>query len=78
MVRRFSLTEKVPDASTISQSRRRRFAGTDIKQVIFDEIVEQALARGLIGAEVLHTDSTHLKANANKTGSKRIKSRKGP
>ncbi len=61
-----SLTDKVPDASTISQNRRRRFAGTDIEQVIFDGIVEQAIAHGLIGGEVLHTDSTHLKANANK------------
>jgi transposase len=61
-----SLTDKVPDASTLSQNRRRRFAGTDIEQVIFDGIVEQAMAGGLIGGEVLHTDSTHLKANANK------------
>ena len=61
-----SLTEKVPDASTLSQNRRRRFAETDIEQVIFDDIVEQALSQGLIGGEVLHTDSTHLKANASK------------
>lgn len=61
-----NLTDKVPDASTLSQNRRRRFAGTDIEQVIFDGIVEQAMRHGLIGGEVLHTDSTHLKANANK------------
>lgn len=61
-----SLTDKVPDASTLSQNRRRRFAETDIEQVIFDTIVEQALQNGLIGGEVLHTDSTHLKASANK------------
>lgn len=61
-----SLTDKVPDASTLSQNRRRRFAGSQIEQVIFDEIVEQALRQGLIGGEVLHSDSTHLKAKANK------------
>ena len=61
-----SLTDKVPDASTFSQNRRRRFEGTDIEQVIFDEIVEQALDNGLIGGKALYTDSTHLKANANK------------
>lgn len=60
------LTEKVPDASTISQNRRRRFTGTQIEQTIFDQIVQQALAHGLIGGRVLYTDSTHLKANANK------------
>lgn len=61
-----SLTDKVPDASTLSQNRRRRFEGTDIEQVIFDRIVEQAIKKGLIGGEVLFSDSTHLKANANK------------
>jgi len=60
------LTDKVFDASTFSQNRQRRFDGTDIAQRIFDHIVEQAIARGLVGGEVLYTDSTHLKANANK------------
>ena len=60
------LTDPVPDASTLSQNRRRRFAGTDIEQRIFDGIVEQAIAHKLIGGRVLYTDSTHLKANANK------------
>lgn len=60
------LTDKVPDASTLSQNRRRRFAGTDIEQRIFDGIVEQAIEHKLIGGRVLYTDSTHLKANANK------------
>lgn len=61
-----NLTDKIPDASTFSQNRRRRFEGTDIEQVIFDTIVEQALEAGLIGGKALYTDSTHLKANANK------------
>ncbi len=39
----FSLTDKIPDASTISQNRRRRFVVTSIYQEIFDAIVEQAL-----------------------------------
>jgi transposase len=60
------LTDKVPDASTLSQNRRRRFAGTGIEQEIFDTIVEQAIEHKLIGGRVLYTDSTHLKANANK------------
>ena len=60
------LTDKVIDASTFSQNRRRRFDGTDIEQVIFDEIVEQAIEKGLVAGEALYTDSTHLKANANK------------
>jgi transposase len=60
------LTDKVPDASTLSQNRRRRFVGTDIEQAIFDAIVEQAIKHGLIGGRVFYSDSTHLKASANK------------
>lgn len=60
------LTDKVPDASTISQNRRRRFADSEIYQEIFDEIVLQAIGRGMVEGKVLYTDSTHLKANANK------------
>jgi transposase len=60
------LTDKVPDASTISQNRRRRFSDSAIYQEIFDEIVLQAMGRGMVGGKVLYSDSTHLKANANK------------
>lgn len=61
-----TLTEKVPDASTLSQNRRRRFRTSDIYQEIFDEIVLQAMKRRLVDGKTLYTDSTHLKANANK------------
>lgn len=60
------LTDAVPDASTLSQNRRRRFADSTIYQDIFDTIVEQAIGHGLVDGTVLYTDSTHLKANANK------------
>ena len=60
------LTDKVADASTLSQNRRRRFRDSTIYQDIFDEIVLQAMKAGLVDGTVLYTDSTHLKANANK------------
>lgn len=60
------LTDPVFDASTLSQNRRRRFADTSVAQDIFDAIVEQAIHHGLVDGTVLYTDSTHLKANANK------------
>jgi transposase len=62
---RLGLTGKVPDASTISQNRRRRWGESAIHQKIFDEIVLQAVKAGLVEGTVLYTDSTHLKANAN-------------
>jgi transposase len=60
------LTDRVIDASTFSQNRRRRFSGSDIEQTIFDCIVETAIEHGLIGGRVFYSDSTHLKASANK------------
>ncbi|WP_446469153.1 IS1182 family transposase [Xenorhabdus stockiae] len=62
---RLGLTEKVPDASTLSQNRRRRFNHSDVFQQIFDRIVEQAINRGFVSGRVFYTDSTHLKASAN-------------
>lgn len=62
----FRLTDKVPDASTFSQNRRRRYTDTTVYQEIFDEIVRQAMGHGMVDGKVLYTDSTHLKANANK------------
>lgn len=62
----YGLTDKIPDASTFSQNRRRRFTESTIYQEIFDEIVLQGIRRKLISGRVLYTDSTHLKASANK------------
>ena len=62
----YSITEKIPDSSTISQNRIRRFKGTDIPQKIFDNIVLQSMEKGLVGGKILYSDSTHIKANANK------------
>lgn len=60
------LNDKVPDHSTISWNRRTRFKDTNIFQEIFDEIVLLAMNHKMVGGRVLFTDSTHLKANANK------------
>lgn len=63
---RLKLTDKVFDASTLSQNRKRRYNDTSVAQDIFDAIVEQAISHGLVDGTVLYTDSTHLKASANK------------
>ncbi|MGO4792408.1 IS1182 family transposase [Paenibacillus sp. 2KB_20] len=60
------LTDKVPDHTTISWNRRTRFKDTNIFQDIFDEIVLQAIQHRMVGGRVLVSDSTHVKANANK------------
>src|SRR5690606_13800800 len=63
---RMRLTDGVFDASTLSQNRRRRFVDPRVAQDICDAIVGQAIGHGLVDGTVLYTDSTHLKANANK------------
>lgn len=62
----FTLREKIPHASTISQNRRRRFNDSEVYQEIFDEIVLQAMRKKMVDGRVLYTDSTHIKADANK------------
>ncbi len=61
-----NLTDAVPHHSTISWNRRTRFKETNIFQEVFDEIVLQAMNHRMVAGRVLFTDSTHLKANANK------------
>lgn len=61
-----NLTDKVPHHSTISQNRRRRFQGTDVFRQMFDDVVQYAYDHEYIDGKSLFTDSTHVKANANK------------
>ena len=59
-----SLTEKAPDATTLSVNRKRRFRDNNIPEQIFNEILRQAMEKGLVGGTILYTDSTHIKAKA--------------
>lgn len=60
------LMDKVMDHTTISWNRRHRFKDTTVFQDIFDEVVRLAMSHRMVAGRVLITDSTHLKANANK------------
>ena len=63
----YDLDDKIPNHSTFSQNRRRKFSQRpELEQEIFDRIVEQAIDYGLVSGSHLYTDSTHIKANANK------------
>ena len=59
-------TKPVPHYSTFSQNYIRRFQGTDVFEQIFINIVNQAIEKKLVGGNEFFTDSTHIKANANK------------
>jgi len=60
------ITDKVPDHSTISANRQRKFREHNIAEKVFNEILRQATEKGLVDGKLLYTDSTHVKAKANK------------
>ena len=62
----YGLQDKIAHHSTISQNRRRRFSQSNIYREIFDTIVFTAIEEKMVDGKTLYTDSTHLKANANK------------
>ena len=62
---RINLDERAPDHSTISQTRRRKFKGSNIFEEIFFEVVKKCVDVGLVDGSLILTDSTHIRANAN-------------
>jgi len=64
--------ERVPDHSTISQNRRRRFQGQDLFRRLFEQVLFQCMEQGLIEGKLILTDSTHIKANASKKSELRM------
>jgi len=62
-----SFEERVPDHSTISQLRRRKFNDADIFKKLFMHVLRLCAEQGLVNGKLLVTDSSHIKANASKT-----------
>ena len=60
------LDERVPDHSTLSQNRRRRFRSKELYRTLFLQIVRQCMEKGLVDGKLIVTDSTHVKANASR------------
>ena len=72
------LDEAVPDHSTLSQLRRRKFNNSRIFEDIFDAIVRKCIEIGLVVGETLLTDSTHIRANAAKDKRETVTVKHGP
>lgn len=56
------LADPVPENSTLSQNRRRRFKHSGIFQEIFDTVVMKCIDVGIVTGETIVTDTTHIKA----------------
>ncbi|USK57353.1 transposase [Cytobacillus solani] len=72
------LSDTVPDHSTFSQNRRRRFKDSTVFQEIFDYIIDLCIENGLVTGEVIVTDSTHIKASAAKGKAEKVVVEKTP
>lgn len=57
------LDDPVPDHSTFSQNRRRRYGDAGVYEEIFNHLVALCIDRGLVTGELVVTDSTHIKAD---------------
>ena len=60
------LDERIPDHSTISQLRRRKFNGTDLFRRLFERVLALCIEKELVDGKLILTDSTHVKSNASR------------
>ncbi len=67
----FGFYDEVPHFSTFGKNYMRRFAGTDLFERIFMEVLFACKRAGFVKEEAVYIDATHIKANANKHKSKK-------
>lgn len=60
------INESIPSDTTIAKVYKRKFLGTDVAEQIFNATVLCCIDAGLVDGEDFFTDSTHIKAYANK------------
>ena len=61
----FDLADTIPDHSTFSQNRRRRFTDSDIFRQIFNKIVNDCIETGLVSGETVVSDGSFIPANVS-------------
>jgi len=66
------LDEKIPNHSTMSQNRRRRFNGTELFRKLFERVLSECIQSGLVDGKLILTDSAHVKASASRESEVRI------
>lgn len=59
----FDLNDRIPDHSTFSQNRRRRFKDSQIFREIFNEIILQCIEKGLVTGDKVVSDGSFIPAN---------------
>jgi transposase len=59
----FDLMDTIPDHSTFSANRRRRFTDSSIFRRLFNRIVSQCLEAGIVGGKTAVSDGSFIPAN---------------
>ncbi len=62
----FELADKIPDHSTFSKTRLRKWNESQLFQQVFLEIIRRCVKSGLIDGKELAADGTYLPANVSK------------
>jgi len=57
--------QEIPHHSTFSKNRHGRFQESNLFQELFERIVDQCMASGLVSGEHMSVDGTFVQANAN-------------
>jgi transposase len=63
---RLGLEGRVPDHSTFSVNRHGRFRDSDILRRVFESVVRQCMAAGLVGGEGFAVDASVVEADASR------------
>ena len=61
-----SIEDKLPDHSAFSRARNERFRDSGIFRRVFERVVSQCIAAGLVGGEGFAVDASLIEADANK------------
>lgn len=64
--------DQVPHFTTFGKNYSRRFAGTDLFEQIFMNILMQCMKKGVVDTSAIFIDSTHVKAHANSRKYKKV------
>lgn len=61
-----SIEDRIPDHSAFCRARNERFRDSDLFRRVFERVVEDCIAAGLVGGEGFAVDASLIAADANK------------
>ena len=71
----FELDDTIPDHSTFSKTRTRKWQQSGLFQEAFYEIVKQCIACGLIDGKAMVADGSYIPANVSRESVKEVRTK---